>query len=242
MRVQGTLVLRKRYRRVDYLAAVGVALGCGLFASSGMGVATRLPAGAADADALGGGAAPLRTGMAAALLVAYLAFDGLTSTYQEHLFRTHATLTAATLVAYVSAVASAMSLAAALSSGQLPAAARFAAAHPEVGFYVAALSVAAAGASLLINDTIRRFGALAFAGIMTSRQLLSVLASAAAFRHPLSAAQWAGAALVFASLYGRLLLETRAATGAKTMRCVLTDDEATPDAAPADGAHAPLAV
>ena len=237
MGVQGTLVLRKRYRRVDYLAAVGVAIGCGLFASSGMGVATRLPAG----DALSGGPVPLRTGMAAALLVAYLAFDGLTSTYQEHLFRTHATLTAATLVAYVSAVASAMSLVAALSSGQLPAAARFAVAHPEVGFYIAALSVAAAGASLLINDTIRRFGALAFAGIMTSRQLLSVLASAAAFRHPLSAAQWAGAALVFASLYGRLLLETRAATGAKTMRGLLTDDEqaATPDA---DGAHEPSAV
>jgi adenosine 3'-phospho 5'-phosphosulfate transporter B2 len=182
--------------------------------------------------------------MAAALLVAYLAFDGLTSTYQEHLFRTHATLTAATLVAYVSAVASVMALAAALSSGQLPAAVRFAVAHPEVGFYVVALSAAAAGASLLINDTIRRFGALAFAGIMTSRQLISVLASAVAFRHPLSAAQWAGAALVFVSLYGRLLLETRAAAGAKTMRGALpTEDEpAALDESPASGAHTPSAV
>ena len=239
------MVLRKRYKRVDYLAAVGVAVGCAFFATNGMGIATRLPAGdAGAADA--GGALPLRTSLAAALLVAYLAFDGLTSTYQEHLFRTHATLTAATLVAYVSAVASAMSLVAALSSGQLPAAARFAVAHPEVGFYVAALSAAAAGASLLINDTIRRFGALTFAGIMTSRQLLSVLASAAAFRHPLSAAQWAGAALVFASLYGRLLLETRAATGAKTMLGLLTTDDnehqTTHDAATADGARAPSAV
>ena len=226
-------MLRKRYKRVDYLAAVGVALGCAVFASSGVGVATRLPPGASEAViTAAAGAPPLRSAVAAALLVAYLAFDGLTSTYQEHLFRTHAGLTASALVCYVSAVASAMALAAALSSGQLPAAARFAAAHPEVGWYVAALSVAAAGASLLINDTIRRFGALAFAGIMTSRQLLSVLASAAAFRHPLSAAQWGGAALVFASLYARLVLETRAATGAKTMRGALVPAE---EQAPATG-------
>ena len=216
-------MLRKRYKRVDYLAAVGVALGCAVFASSGVGVATRLPSGTSEVAAAG--AQPLRSAVAAALLVAYLAFDGFTSTFQEHLFRTHAGLTASSLVCYVSAVASAMARAAALSSGQLPAAARFAAAHPEVGWYVAALSVAAAGASLLINDTIRRFGALAFAGIMTSRQLLSVLASAAAFRHPLSAAQWGGAALVFASLYARLVLETRAATGAKTMRGALVPAE-----------------
>jgi hypothetical protein len=69
---------------------------------------------------------------------------------------------------------------------------------------------------------------------MTSRQLLSVLASAAAFRHPLSAAQWGGAALVFGSLYARLLLETRAAAGAKAMRGALVPAEE--HAAAADGA------
>ena len=208
-------MLRKRYKRVDYVAAVGVALGCALFATSGVGVATRRAAGGAAAGDVAGGAHALRGWVAAALLVAYLAFDGLTSTYQEHLFRTHAALTAATLVTYVSAAASAIALAAAVATGQLPVAVRFMATHAGVAPYVAALSAAAAGASLLINDTIRRFGALAFAGIMTSRQLLSVLASAAAFRHPLGAAQWAGAALVFASLYTRLVLETRAAAGAK---------------------------
>ena len=213
-------MLRKRYKRVDYLAAVGVALGCAVFAANGVGVATRHGPRDSPPRAPGGGH-PLRSALAAALLVAYLAFDGLTSTYQEHLFRTHSSLTAAALVSYVSAVASLISLAAAISSGQLAAAARFATLHPEVGYYVAALSVAAAGASLLINDTIRRFGALAFAGNMTSRQLLSVLASAAAFRHPLSTAQWGGAALVFVSLYARLVLETRAAAGAKAMKGAL---------------------
>lgn len=221
-------MLRKRYKRVDFLAAVGVALGCALFATSGVGVTTRLPA-AAAAD----GPQPLRAWLAAALLVAYLAFDGLTSSYQELLFRTHATLTAAALVTYVSAAASGLALAAALISGQLPGALSFAAAHPEVAWYVAGLSLASAGASLLINDTIRRFGALAFAGIMTSRQLLSVAVSAAAFRHPISAAQWAGAALIFVSLYARLVLETHdggAGAVAKVMRSALPDAPQPPDA------------
>ena len=70
-RAQGTLVLRKRYRRVDYVAAVGVAVGCAFFATSGMGVATRLPAGEAGA-ADAGGALPLRTGLATALPLAML--------------------------------------------------------------------------------------------------------------------------------------------------------------------------
>lgn len=43
---------------------------------------------------------------------------------------------------------------------------------------------------VLIMHTIRCFGALAFATIMTSRQFVSVLASCLIFAHPLSLGQW----------------------------------------------------
>lgn len=43
---------------------------------------------------------------------------------------------------------------------------------------------------VLIMHTIRRFGALGFATIMTSRQFVSVLASCLIFAHPLSLGQW----------------------------------------------------
>ncbi len=43
---------------------------------------------------------------------------------------------------------------------------------------------------LLIVHTIRSFGALVFATIMTTRQFVSVLASCIIFAHPLSPGQW----------------------------------------------------
>ncbi len=204
-------MLRKRYRAADYASAAGVAAGCALFALSGSSEPAGRAAAAAAAAAADGAqpedaAAQLwRFALGAAMLVCYLAFDGFTSTYQERLFKDNASVSASHLVLHVAVVAAAMTAVAAGASGQLAAAAAFLAAHPSVGLHIGALSLAAAGASLLINDTIRRFGALAYAGIMTSRQLLSVLASAAAFRQPLSGGQYAGAAAVFASLYARLL-------------------------------------
>ncbi len=203
-------MLRRRYRRVDYVSAGGVAAGCALFVACSAALDARTPApGASDTS---GGALTLhadtpllRQAAGAAILCLYLLFDGFTSTYQEHLFKSHAGVTATHLVMHVAAAATALAAVAALASGQLRAALAFIAAHPAAGAHVAALSLAAAGASLLINDTIRRFGALAFAGIMTSRQLLSVLASAAMFRQPLSAGQLGGGALVFGCLYARLL-------------------------------------
>jgi adenosine 3'-phospho 5'-phosphosulfate transporter B2 len=205
-------VLRKRYRVADYASAAGVAAGCALFALSGSAApASRAAAAHAahasqhaldDEDA---SAQLWRFALGAAMLLCYLAFDGFTSTYQERLFKDNAAVSASHLVLHVAVVAAAMTAAVAAASGQLAATAAFVSAHPAVGMHIGALSLAAAGASLLINDTIKRFGALTYAGIMTSRQLLSVLASAVAFRQPLSAGQCGGTAAVFVALYARLL-------------------------------------
>ena len=47
---------------------------------------------------------------------------------------------------------------------------------------------------LFIVHTIRRFGALLLAGVMTTRQFLSILVSSAVFGNPLSTGQWCGSA------------------------------------------------
>jgi adenosine 3'-phospho 5'-phosphosulfate transporter B2 len=44
--------------------------------------------------------------------------------------------------------------------------------------------------SLFISFTIKTFGALIFATIMTTRQFLSILLSCFLFLHPLSLGQW----------------------------------------------------
>ena len=49
--------------------------------------------------------------------------------------------------------------------------------------------LAAAGQFFIVH-TIRRFGALVFAAVMTTRQFLSILVSSIVFGNPLSAGQW----------------------------------------------------
>lgn len=73
--------------------------------------------------------------------------------------------------------------------------------HPECLYNVVALSMAATIGALFISYTIKTFGALVFATIMTTRQFLSILLSCILFAHPLSLGQWAGTLLVFGTLY-----------------------------------------
>lgn len=63
------------------------------------------------------------------------------------------------------------------------------------------LSFAASLGQLVIYFTIKRFGALTYSTIMTTRQFASMLLSSLIFLHPITFSQWAGVALVFAALY-----------------------------------------
>lgn len=104
-------------------------------------------------------------------------------------------------ILYTTLCSSVLSLFGLLSSGQLPLAISFISRHPDCLYNVMALSVAATTGALFISYTIKTFGALIFATIMTTRQFLSILLSCVLFAHPLSLGQWAGTILVFMTLY-----------------------------------------
>ena len=55
------------------------------------------------------------------------------------------------------------------------------------------LALTSAG-QLFIVHTIKSYGALLFATVMTTRQFLSILLSCILYRHPLTAGQWCAAA------------------------------------------------
>ena len=54
---------------------------------------------------------------------------------------------------------------------------------------------------LFIYHTIKAYGALLFATVMTTRQFLSILLSCILFVHPLTPYQWLGTCIVFGTLY-----------------------------------------
>jgi hypothetical protein len=142
-------------------------------------------------------------------MVAYLAVDGLTSTWQDHLFKTY-NMGICDQVLFTTMFSSCLSFTAAVASGQLVGSIAFISRNPEAVWWILALSVASAVVQLVISFTIKRFGAVVFATIMTTRQFFSVLLSCVYFGTSLARYQWVGVGVVFAALYVKAFHRGRA--------------------------------
>ena len=66
------------------------------------------------------------------------------------------------------------------------------------------------------SHTIKTFGALLFATVMTTRQFISILLSCLLFAHPLTAGQWLGTVMVFGERRGAAALGENRGTVACT--------------------------
>ncbi|KAK1414422.1 hypothetical protein QVD17_30166 [Tagetes erecta] len=100
-----------------------------------------------------------------------------------------------------------LSLTGLILQGNLLMAIDFVSRHKDCFFDTALLSTVATASQFFISYTIRTFGALTFATIMTTRQLVSILLSCVWFGHPLSVEQFIGAVIVFGSLYAKGFLK-----------------------------------
>lgn len=187
----GLIILRNRYSAKD--VAFAVAITGGAFAFVALGPTASRVAKGASSSLYGAG-----------LMAGYLAADGFTSTFQQAMFKGYH-MSSYNQVLYVSLCSFALSSFALATSGQVLATFRFLSDHPEALASILALSVAASCGSIFITYTIKTFGALAFAAIMTTRQLLSVVLSSVVFRSPLTAGQWLGLLVTVGSLYLQVL-------------------------------------
>ncbi|GLJ12181.1 hypothetical protein SUGI_0186090 [Cryptomeria japonica] len=187
--VWGTIIMQKRYIGRDYLLAVFVTAGCAVF--------ILYPA---SEDIT-----PYNTGKESSfwgifLMLGYLGFDGFTSTFQDKLFKGY-NMEIYNQIFYTTLCSCAISMIGLFIQGHFLPAINFVLQHKDCFFDIALLSMVATASQFFISYTIRTFGALTFATIMTTRQLVSILLSCIWFAHPLSWVQWIGAGLVFGSLY-----------------------------------------
>jgi adenosine 3'-phospho 5'-phosphosulfate transporter B2 len=156
------------------------------------------------------------------LMLGYLGFDGFTSTFQDKLFKGYHMETYNQMV-WVNLCSAAISLFWLLSDSSLTEAFNFIGRHPGVMGDVIILSTAAMLGQLCILYTIREFGALLFATIMTTRQFISILLSCIIFMHPLTLPQWGGTCMVFGALYYNAFLKA-ARKGSKKEITIVSDD------------------
>ncbi|KAL2328709.1 hypothetical protein Fmac_022136 [Flemingia macrophylla] len=189
--VWGTVIMQKRYRGPDYLLAFVVTLGCSVF--------ILYPAGT-DISPYGRGRENTVWGVS--LMIGYLGCDGFTSTFQDKLFKGY-NMEIHNQIFYTTLCSCVLSLTGLIIQGHLLPAIEFVYIHKDCFFDIVLLSTVATASQFFISYTIRTFGALTFATIMTTRQLVSIMLSCVWFAHPLSWEQWIGAAIVFGSIYAK---------------------------------------
>jgi adenosine 3'-phospho 5'-phosphosulfate transporter B2 len=192
--IWGYFINQRRYTLNDYVIASCVTLGCTIFALYG-DLTHKHSAKSSNTSAKG-----------LMLMLGYLGFDGFTSTFQDKLFKGYQMETYNQML-YVNGVSACLSVAWLLSDGAIWQALEFIARHPAVLSDIITLSLSSMFGQLCILYTIKEFGALLFAAIMTTRQLLSILLSCVLFLHPLTWQQWCGTALVFSALYAQAYLK-----------------------------------
>ncbi|KAF5192211.1 UDP-galactose/UDP-glucose transporter [Thalictrum thalictroides] len=195
--VWSTLIMQKRYRGRDYLIAVLVTIGCSVF--------VLYPA-AADISPYNRGRESTVWGVS--LMIGYLGFDGFTSTFQDKLFKGY-DMEIHNQIFYTTLCSCILSLSGLVLQGHLLLAAEFVSRHNDCLYDIILLSTVATASQFFISYTIRTFGALTFATIMITRQLVSIMLSCLWFAHPLSWEQWIGAAIVFSALYAKSFLRSK---------------------------------
>jgi len=201
--IWGSLISKKKYGLKDYLIAVGVTAGCAVFVLYGDEFENKRK-NSQDSSMYG-----------VALMGGYLLFDGFTSTFQDKLFSGYK-MTTYNQIFYVQGCSAFFSAFSLLSSGQLVPAYSFLSTHPDALFHTFLLSMSSTSANFFISWTIKSFGALIFATIMTTRQFISILMSCVIFLHPLSwPGQYVGIALVFSALYYKSLTSKGHGHGSK---------------------------
>lgn len=180
----GMLISRKHYSLMDWLIAASVTGGVTQFLLTG----TITSVHSAGSSAYG-----------LTLLVAFLALDGFTCTFQEKLFKEYGTSKYNQML-YINLGSATVALASLLASGTLGSAMTFCATHPTLAWDAFFLSGTAVAGQWFIYSQVKEFGALVFAATMNLRQVVSILLSYAAYGHSITGLQVMGLCLVFGGI------------------------------------------
>jgi len=181
----GMAISRKRYGIVDWGVAFGVTGGVTMFLLTGHISESKHK----HANVWG-----------LLLLLAFLGFDGFTSTFQEKLFKEHKT-SRYNQMCYVNFGSAVISFVTLLISRALVKAFQFIHVHPVIIGDILYLSISAVADQFFIYGQVEEFGALVFAATMNVRQVVSILVSYVHYRHSITALQIVALIIVFAALF-----------------------------------------
>lgn len=201
--VMGKIVQQKTYPLYEYglstLMSIGVALF--MFAKADEKEAKHHVSSEETAQGL------LVTTSGAALLIGYMVFDSFTSNYQSLLFKTYK-MDSYQMMYGTNLFSTFFTLWTLVQQGTFMSCITFTTTYPLFAWHSLLLSITSATGQIFIFKTIHIYGALVFAIIMTTRQVLSILLSALVFHHSFTLQAWCGVGLVFVAMFARIYVES----------------------------------
>lgn len=138
------------------------------------------------------------------LLCFYLFFDSFTSQFQSRMFQRHLDLSIVELMFATSAFSTVLSAITLIHTHELSPALSFIGQHKEIHLHFFMFSICSTIGQLFIFYTIKNFGAVVFALIMTTRILLSITLSCILYGHQVTAPGYLGLALVVGAVLYRI--------------------------------------
>eukprot|EP00804_Cyclotella_cryptica_P012842 CCRYP_010596-RB/>CCRYP_010596-RB protein AED:0.30 eAED:0.30 QI:346/1/0.85/1/0.66/0.42/7/3303/563 len=179
----------------DYIVAIFVGVGIAMFMTSTDELTF-------DFDVYGEQSSAKWTGVM--LLLFFLFFDSFTSQWQSRMFKIHRDLSMIELMFATSAFSTVLSLITLVHDGKLWPAFDFVVRHSEIQFHFFVFSVCSTIGQLFIFYTIKNFGALVFAIIMTTRILISIALSVILYEHKVTSTGFFGLSLVVGAVFYRI--------------------------------------
>lgn len=193
--LMGRLLGNQTYPQYDYFVAICIGLGITMFMTSTDELSF-------DSDIYGEESSAKWTGVM--LLLFFLFFDSFTSQWQSRMFKLHRDLSMIELMFATSAFSTALSFITLVHNGDLWPAFDFIVRHSEIQLHFFMFSVCSTIGQLFIFYTIKNFGAVMFAIIMTTRVLFSIAISVAMYGHRVTAVGFYGLVVVVGAVLYRI--------------------------------------
>ncbi|GMR59535.1 hypothetical protein PMAYCL1PPCAC_29730, partial [Pristionchus mayeri] len=196
--IMAVIVRRQRYSMSESLCGVGITLGASLFLLSSHSEGATKDEGEITTTISG-----------MVLMLGYLSFDAFTVNWQKALFDPRLKVSRYQMMLGVnlfSAVLCAVSL---WEQGSLSTSTSFALTHNGFGKDAFLLSLSGAVGQLFIYTTIEKFGPIAFAVMMTVRQMISIIVSTLSYNHSMTGWGILGFTIVFGSIFADIFRRYR---------------------------------
>jgi len=195
--LMGRLLFNKKFPMYDYIVALAIGCGIGLFVVSTENIQLQTD-NWGNIESWGG------TSCGLMLLLLFVAFDSFTGQWQTRMFHKYPDLTPIQLMFVINIFSVVLSGITLIHTNELKPAIRFVYNHPEMHFHLMMFSFCSTIGQIFIFHTIKSFGAVVFSILMTTRILISIFLSCIFYDHTIDVHGYAGLAIVFIAIGYRI--------------------------------------